>query len=449
MKARKSIAWRIMLVLTGLVSLGICLAALMTYLVYTHMQDSMIRELVQTESKRLVLRVSRFGGTWTQPLERDMGPSMYAWGESAAVAAPTLPDELRRLPPGLHELDRGESSWHVAVADAMDGRLYVLFDSVVVEQQKRHFSHALLGIVVGCSLLAMLISSAVARWLTTPLHDLAQRLARWVPSPRLGEVTHANEADRLMEVFNRVQDQVDAAIADQREFSANLHHEIRTPLTIIQSDAEIMLLDLEMPPQSRRARLKRIVKSTHEINQSLESTFCLAHAHFEDKAWINLRQCVEDIADSLNLEAAKAGLVLRNAVPPTQQALLNQHALRTVMRNIMRNAILHAAPTTLVVESIANGLQFTDDGPGIAAAELPHVFSRYFSHRRADQRLRNHAEPRPGAHVNQTGLGLAIAQRVCLMLSWRLEAISPVAHGKGTRFTLVFPEKNACAAGQA
>lgn len=74
----KSIAARTTFVLTCLVSLAVCLSALLAYLAYVRIQENMIDKLMETESRRLVARVTRFGGDWTKPFERDMGPSMYA-----------------------------------------------------------------------------------------------------------------------------------------------------------------------------------------------------------------------------------------------------------------------------------------------------------------------------------------------------------------------------------
>ena len=435
-KARRTIAWRITVVLTALISLAVCAAALLTYFVYARIEDGMGRDLAQAEATRLVARVSRFGGVWAQPFEREMGPSMQAWAESERVRAPGLPPELRGLPLGLHSLPRGGSTWHVAVADALDGRLYVVYDSVVIEQQERDLARVLAGVVLAFSVLALLASGAVARWLTTPLNALIERLARWAPGSSVAHIPHVNEADRLMEAFNRVQDQVDASIADQRELSANLHHEIRTPLTVIRSDAEIMLLEPGID-DGARTRLARIVRSVRDVELSLESAYHLAHARFDDEARANLRQCVEDTLESLRLKADKAGLAMRNDVDPAHEAVVSRQALMTVMRNIVRNAALHAAPATLVVESVPQGLRFTDTGPGIAPADLPNVFERYYSGRRADQQA-GERRPAPAAGVNQTGLGLAIAQRVCVIQSWRLEVASPVKDGRGTCFTLTF-----------
>lgn len=256
----------------------------------------------------------------------------------------------------------------------------------------------------------------------------------------MAQIARLNEADRLMEAFNRVQDQVDTAIADQRELSANLHHEVRTPLAVIRSDAEIMLLDNTCRPEDVRPRLERIARSVTDIEQSLQSTYHLAHARFADESPVNLHLCVDDIFESLGLEADKAGMALVNAVEPTHQEVVNQPALMTVMRNIVRNAALHAAPAKLIVDSVARGLRFTDNGPGIAASDLPYVFDRYFSSRRSDQ-AGSVQRMDASADVSEPGLGLAIAKRVCVIQSWRLEVESPVRDGKGTRFILSFRQE--------
>ncbi|TGV10054.1 HAMP domain-containing histidine kinase [Alcaligenaceae bacterium 429] len=441
MKLRRSLSGRITLVLTLLIFLAVSLSAVVTYAIYTTLEENMLDTLVQTESKRIAVRVSRFGDHWQQPFERDMGPSMYAWGETDTLLAPSMPEELRELPLGLHYIDKGNTGWHVQVADVMDGRLYVLYDSVVLVEQSRHFALALAGIVLFCTLLALFFSKAIARWLVTPINTMTERLTRWLPSDYKSAIPHTDEEARLMEIFNRAQDQVDATIANQREFTANLHHEIRTPLSIIRSDAELMLRH-QMVNESERPRLQRIVHAVQDIKQSLESTYSLCHAgDTETRAEISLYDCVQDAIEGQNQDAENAKLIIKNQVDTAQRPSLNQHALMTVIRNILRNAIAHAAPATLTVTSIENGLQFTDDGPGIAADELSSIFERYFSHRRTDQLV----DPQTAVASNtgselehQAGLGLAIAKRVCHMQSWQLEVTSPLSDGHGACFTLRF-----------
>lgn len=445
---RGSIARRIAVALTGLMIMAVLLLAFTVFYVYRGLEKSLIDELIKVESSRLVTRLSNPDGRWQAPFERDMSPLMFAWGETSAMRAPSMPPELRELEPGLHHLEGADSVWYVLVTPLMDGHLYVLYDSIVLEKQSFRFALDLLLIVSVFSILAFLISIRVSRWIVAPLNVLTNRLARWAPGDPEQDSLLTNEADRLMDAFNRVQDQVDRAIADQREFSANLHHEIRTPLTVIRSDAELLLLQarkkwlIQAPTGSSIdsgpvARLQRMIRAVDDITASLESTYYLSQAQNGKIEEVSLHDCVQDILASLQYEAAQAGLVLHNGVDVGQVQTLNRYALMTVMRNIIRNAIQHATPADLRIESMENGLQFTDTGAGIAADELAHVFDRYYSRRRRDSAdAQNQQSAVDG--IRQSGLGLAIAMRVCTLQEWQLKVESPVQDGRGTRFTVRF-----------
>ncbi len=433
MKPHRSIAWRIRFALTLLTSLALVLSGAVTFYTYQRMEAAMVSDLTTAESARVHARILASGNDrWVQPFERDFGPSLFAWGEAPGVEAPTMPDELRALPVGRHVVARPHGSWHVVVTSARDGRLYVMFDTTLLERRQAKFAAILVVIVLVFSLLAFLVSSKVARWLIAPLDAMTGRLIRWAPRGAVNDIEEADEAARLMEVFNRVQDQVDSAIADQKEFSANLHHEIRTPLTVIRSDAEVMARQSAALPDATLERLRRIVDAVGEIEQSLESTWSLAHARADDVAPVPLRACVGDVIENLRARMESAGLALCNEVDPAHVETLSRLALLTVVRNIIRNAAMHAAPATLVIASVPRGLCFTDTGPGIAPSQLPHVFDRYYSSRRRD--LGHDA----CNELQRPGMGLAIAKRVCQMQSWSLAVDSPVADGKGTRFTLLF-----------
>ena len=95
-----------------------------------------------------------------------------------------------------------------------------------------------------------------------------------------------------------------------------------------------------------------------------------------------------------------------------------------VMRNVIRNAALHAAPATLVVTSVEHGLAFTDSGPGIAHADQPRVYGRF-------EKLAQSQES-PGA-----GVGLFIAKRLAERMKARLRLES--TPGQGSVFFLVLP----------
>jgi signal transduction histidine kinase len=117
-------------------------------------------------------------------------------------------------------------------------------------------------------------------------------------------------------------------------------------------------------------------------------------------------------------------------VGPGERVSVDRQALLTVVRNLVRNAVEHAAPATLRVAGDLHGLVFSDDGPGIAPARLGRIFERAERDHRVD------AGAVRGVRVR--GLGLALARRLCDLQGWRLAVRSPLESGRGTAFTLEF-----------
>lgn len=134
--------------------------------------------------------------------------------------------------------------------------------------------------------------------------------------------------------------------------------------------------------------------------------------------------------DALADRAASRELRVAIAVGADATAVVDRQALLTVCRNIVRNAIDHAAPALLTIEGDRRALTFRDDGPGIAAVALPHAFEHYHQGHRADDGAASDA-------TRRRGLGLAIARRMCDLQGWKLAVRSP-PEGKanGTAFTL-------------
>ncbi|MEO8922568.1 MAG: HAMP domain-containing sensor histidine kinase, partial [Caldimonas sp.] len=207
--------------------------------------------------------------------------------------------------------------------------------------------------------------------------------------------------------------------------------EIRTPLTTIRTDAELIALESTLAPAAQQ-RIDRIIASVDDIVATTESTLSSSAGRAESVAPIALRECLRTVCDALADRAAQRDLRIDIAIGSGPSIVANRQALLTVCRNLVRNAIEHAAPATLRIEGDARGLSFSDDGPGIAAAALPHVFERFHQGHRAD------ADEGDTQAATRRGLGLAIARRMCDLQGWRLSVRSPLANGRGTTFALDF-----------
>jgi signal transduction histidine kinase len=153
---------------------------------------------------------------------------------------------------------------------------------------------------------------------------------------------------------------------------------------------------------------------------------------------VDLAECLNVAWQGLEANAEQAGLGLDDQIPAGTVRLLDRYALLTVLRNLIRNAIEHAAPAMLTVRAVDDGLDIRDNGKGIKADDLPFVFDRYYSVRRRDTHGQA-VDEAEAAQALERGLGLAIAKRVCDMQRWSLSVESWVAvPHHGTSFTLRF-----------
>lgn len=441
----RSMARRVVWAVTGAVAVFLGMLAIVAYSVLAQQEDALVNEMLIRESQRLIQRLE----TGETPVPQDgslhLGPGMQAWVGDSAAQLDGLPASLRGLPAGLHELNTDDSVWHLVVADASAGTVQVLYDATSHEERVYEFGELLLGLWAIGSLFGYAIARTIAGRVVAPLHELTERLARWGEGlPRAGtdDDTYQDEAGRLLEAFNRVQDQVDRALATEREFAMNLSHEIRTPLTAIRTDAELTGLGANLTP-AQVDRLQRIMRAVDEVGETISSVHAIATDNTGHKETAAVAQVIDDVWAGLADRALASELTFHNAIPGNLMVTLDRQALVTVSRNLIVNAIEHAAPARLVVNAVPEGIRFTDNGPGIAPGDLPFVFERYYRGLRRDVSETD----QPDFPVTQRrGLGLAIARRTCLLQGWQIDVESSISGPhKGTTFIVLIPGFDAAA----
>ncbi|MGE8601646.1 sensor histidine kinase [Bordetella trematum] len=433
MSARQgTLTQRAVWALTSIVALFVTALALFSYLTFDQMEDELVDDILATETARVLQHLATEPDYVPARGARELGGAMHAWLQTPGEPNDDLPEPLRGLDTGPHLLEPGADTWHVMVADAGEGigRVYVLYDATENEARVLDFGLFVLGVGAVCIIIAYGLARRLAGYVVRPLNEVTNRLVNWAPGAPDMTVTRDDEAGRLVEAFNRVQNRVDRSIAREREFAANLSHEVRTPLASIRSDIEMLQMSATATPEMQR-RLQRIIDDVDSISASLESARAMARDEPLAPETVLLAECMQAAWQGLEASAERAGLVFINAIDPQASRELDRYALLTVLRNLLRNAIEHAAPATLYVSLDHQGrLVLADDGRGIAAAELPFVFQRYHS-----GRLRDSAAV--SAHALPHGLGLSIAKQVCDMQGWHLTVESHCeGPERGTRFTL-------------
>ncbi len=189
----------------------------------------------------------------------------------------------------------------------------------------------------------------------------------------------------------------------EREFLANLSHDLRTPVTILRGYAETLAQDMSTLDEEGRARFAgKIASAAGRLGDLLEDM--LALATLESGAALRpvpgaLAGAAEDAVEALEGRARALGVELAAEVADRSGAT-DPLQSRRVAQNLIENALHHAKGATRIVARVeGDTLAVSDDGPGVAEADLGRIFDRLY---RADRSRR-----KGGA-----GLGLSIVRQV-------------------------------------
>ncbi len=439
---------RIAIALTAIVLLMVVVQSYLAYSTLEQQEDDLVDQVVASEAQRLIDRLAR----GDESLRVDGEPTVLTtrfrvWLlplDGRSDASPTMPAGSRLAG---HPLREGTSQYHVGMtvfhylsSRTPQGMLVLEYDASADEAFVYRFGADLVvsGLVI--VLLAAVVSMSIARLVVAPFRRMAILLAGWSPGSAPIPPGRSDEEALLLQAFDSAQRRIEAAHARERDFAANLRHELRTPLTALRTDAEMLLLLSDLPAAAR-ARLARIQQTVDAIATDVEAMQNLAQAREAVPEDVDLARCVDDVWTGLQHRNADGGLVLHNVIAAGTTRRLDRLALMTILRNLLLNAVVHASPGHCRVEANDHGLTVSDDGPGIAAADLPRIFERHFSRHRADLQPRAPVPlpERLAAGVTSAtgdGIGLAIARETALSRGWSLSAES--LPGQGSRFTLIF-----------
>jgi len=256
---------------------------------------------------------------------------------------------------------------------------------------------ALLGRIVAGAAVAPIRHLTEATEHVTLTSDLSRRI----------EPGRKDEIGRLAGSFNAMLDALeqsmralDSSVHAQRQLVADASHELRTPITSLRTNIEILQQrgeDMSAPEHARL--LADVVEQTEELTLMMDDLIELARGEEPraEREEVRLDVLVRDVAERAQRHAGQARLALE--LEPTLLACVPARVERAVA-NLLDNAIKHSAGAAAVEVALKHGeLTVRDHGPGISAEDLPHVFDRFY--RGAE------ARGRPGS-----GLGLAIVRQV-------------------------------------
>ena len=291
--------------------------------------------------------------------------------------------------------------------------------------------------------LALVLASLGGYWLSgralapvTQITADARRINATNLSARLAVPPAHDELRELSETLNAMLGRIDQSISQLRQFTADASHELRAPLALIHTAAELSLLR-ERPREELVEALEKILRESRHTASLVDSLLLLARADSgeegpQPRMSINLSALCQDAADRAVELASAKGISVSNNLGPTSVVVDgDETALRRLLLILVDNAIKYTPAGGSVSIELAPAenaalIRITDTGIGIAPADLPYVFDRFW---RADK-VRSRA-------AGGTGLGLAIARWIVNRHGGVIVVASEV--GRGSAFTVTLP----------
>lgn len=340
-----------------------------------------------------------------------------------------VPELIRDLPPGAHELNYEGQNFHVLIAASNQGTIYLIEDTTQFEQREIAIQIALVAAVVGAILIALWLGAWLSGKVISPVTALARQVARLKPGhphpPRVAAQYADDEVGQLASTFDAYLQQMEQFIRREQEFTADASHELRTPLTVINGASELLLENPDLPDRARR-QIERIARAGERMSQMLESLLLLARETPAGEAAEKEPYQVEDVAMEVlehhRFMVRDKPVTLRCDMASGFQLSASRTALAIVLSNLLRNAINHTEAGEVLMRVADRRVEISDSGAGIPADELKHIFDRHYRGRNARQA--------------GSGIGLSIVKRICDRQHWHIDIHSEV--GKGTTVTLTF-----------
>ena len=281
-------------------------------------------------------------------------------------------------------------------------------------------------------LAAFFWSGRALRRLSMPLDDLldaSNKVAEGDYSVRV-KAKGTPEIYSLMQGFNSMVERLQANDLQRRNMLADVSHELRTPITVIQGNVE-GIIDGLYPADEER--LKSIMEETQILSRLVDDLRTLALAesgalHLRREP-VDLTELIREAAAGFESQAAEKELQLILDLTEMEDINIDPQRVHEVLMNLISNALRYT-PRQGVIRvgiAVANSgpektavLSVEDNGPGIEAADLPHVFERFYK----------------SSDSGGMGLGLSIAKYLVEAHGGKIWAESEIGNGTKISFTL-------------
>jgi signal transduction histidine kinase len=338
-----------------------------------------------------------------------------------------IPERYAALPDGLTEIEEGSEATYVYLLQRNGVRYMLVQDQREFEDREEILFAVVLAGFLLCIVGAWGLSVVMARQVMAPVARLAGQVEhldlRDAPDEPLAPGYPDDEVGRLATAFDNALGQLRLSVERERLFTSDVSHELRTPLMVISSSCELLtesVLDVR-----QREQIERVQRAADEMRELVQTFLMLARSEnvdAEDGPTPTVREIAREQGERWGAVARVKGLRFTLVEEGKAHMSGNPTFVRTVMTNLLRNALHYTAEgeVRLVLED--DGFRVEDTGMGIAPGEEARIFEPFTRGERA--------------RGEGLGLGLSLVKRICEQQGWgiRVQEMPP----QGSCFVISF-----------
>jgi two-component system, OmpR family, sensor kinase len=319
--------------------------------------------------------------------------------------------------------------------DTQPGSVLLVAESLAPQQrvlaQVRWLLLACGALVVALALgAAALLTGRTLVPMTRLMHEAAAVASSGRYDERVPVPPHEDEVGQFARTINTLIATVERTLRQQRAFLADTSHELRSPLTVVLANLNLLRRDLD--PHERDLSIGEAASEAERMRRLINELLLLAQADAAQviaRAPVRLDHLVKEVVAAVQRQAPDHVYQLQGAAPLVVSG--DEERLTQLLRNLLENAAKYTPPGTAVDVRLRRSgrvaqLVVADSGPGIAAEHLPHLWDRYY---RVDK-VRSRES-------GGTGLGLPIVKYIAEAHGGRVDVSSEA--DAGTTFTIEVP----------
>ncbi len=425
LKLKRSLRLRIALAFAIFCIFVVGTLGISLYVASGNIEEAHIEQVIEMEMDHLIERYRQQPNFIPQA-----GPNLEEYIVRDHTEELRLPAYLQDLDLRRHMVFRGPQEIRVAVRHFDGAKFLVAYEIGLHEQRKQEF-----GLLIGLSLIslvgvALVVGYLLAGLLVREVADLAEKVRHLAPGNEQGVTLTQpgmdEEVAQLARALDDYQSRIKRILQREQEFTANVSHEMRTPITTILTSCELLATELDLS-EKVRIRIGMVESAATRMGEQLQALLFLAREQaLGVMEPVVITECVFDAVAPLRPEIARKHLDFEVAVAPEAVLMLNRQALHTALANLLRNAVQYTAHGFVRVKFSGREITISDSGIGIEPSYLPFLFERFF---------------RGSAQGEGLGIGLAIVKCICDYHGWRIEVDS--TPWQGSTFHITFPDRSA------